>query len=130
MKKTNLLMMLLVLCCTLAFAVSCGGGEGKDPGGSTPPSSDAIISYENKTTIVYDDSVFGMNSEELEDIYSAIIDMGGLPGLSSEADEVAAHEIVLGDTSRDISKEAQRKLANSMKRYVRYSTEEPSEYMA
>ena len=122
MKKSINSFVLVTVALLSLFA--CGKGQS---GGNKPPAPQGSLYGNGITTVVvsnYDDT----NSYEMSNL-RCVLDalsakMNEYPALVGDAAEKSAHELVLGDTTREISKKAMEILDARIKRAVRYEPDE------
>ena len=122
MKKTLLAILSLLFCLSALFA--CGESEGGS-GGNGKPTAGAIYGEGMTTYLVSDVQYNDLEYSYVSDLYSALLirndgDTIFVPGSVEKVD----NEIVVGSTSRDISKKAEEYLAKRIKREARKSTDE------
>ena len=96
-KRISLFIAILMLLSTLALLSSCGGHKFL-----TPPTINGTALGE--FTIVYDESGLDYNKRAAEYIKNTALERYGVElAIVDDGAAVGAHEIVVGETSRDIS---------------------------
>ena len=128
LKLSALIALLLLLAAAL---LSCGGGGSSGSGGGTnsggekpdAPSANAVLKVGLDTAIVYDPNDFDKEAilglgEDIYDVTSKV------PDFIFDTTSKYLPEIVLGDSSRKITADAQKRLNAMIKREIRYSLDE------
>lgn len=109
MKKKHLLLLFLTLVLAVGL-VSCAGGDAAQKEEVNEEiEGDHIFSPYTKVNIVYNGDALG--NDGVAEIYYSLLDIVEVaPAFVSDAVAEGAHEIVIGQTTRAISKEAYRRL--------------------
>ena len=108
MKKT-ILFILIASLCVLMFSCAEGGGGDNPPESNAPEG--AIYGEDVDTTIISNYENGSRSENYLLNIYNELAVVGEVfPLVKNDSAEKAEHEIVVGDTSREITAEAKRLL--------------------
>ena len=123
MKK--ILLSLMVLCLSLGFLFSCGGGEDK-PEPEKEQAEGSIFSPLTAVDVVKAEDESSLEILELlTEIREALVDKTGkFSELVSDLSAQREHEIVVGNTSRELSSLATKRLNEMIRRRARASDDE------
>lgn len=117
MKKKLLFTFALVLCLFCLFSCKLGSffkpgdntGGGGGGGSETPNDSDVFLAEGTTVTVITDGTIDG------SDFGYAIYELSGKPvQYVSDSGEASIHEFLIGNTSRDLSKKAYRRITNEV----------------
>ena len=123
LKITSLLALTVLL---IALLASCGEGKGNSgdgPGNAGKPSDSAVLKNGLDTAIVYDPNDFDKDTilSFGEDVYEVT---SKVPDFIFDTTSKYLPEIVLGNSSRKITSDAQKRLNAMIKKEIRYSLDE------